>query len=123
MLGGYDPAKYDSERIFATAADGTKIPIVLVSRKTTPRDGSAPLLLYGYGSYGAPTPAMFNSSNLSLLDRGVIYAIAQIRGGGDLGKAWHDEGKMLKKWNTFTDFIACADAPGAPEVHPARDSS
>jgi len=109
VLGGYDPANYKSERIVALAADGTEIPIVLVSRKTTPRDGSAPLLLYGYGSYGALTPATFNSSHLSLLDRGVIYAIAQVRGGGDLGQAWHDEGKMLKKWNTFTDFIACAD--------------
>lgn len=109
VLGGYDPANYGSERIVASAADGTEIPIVLVSKKTTPRDGSAPLLLYGYGSYGALTPVIFNPSYLSLLDRGVIYAIAQVRGGGDLGQGWHDEGKMLKKQNTFTDFIACAD--------------
>jgi oligopeptidase B len=109
VLGGYDPSLYRSERIIATASDGSKIPIALVSRRSTPRDGSAPLLLYGYGSYGAPTPVVFNSANLSLLDRGMTFAIAQIRGGGDLGKAWHDQGKMLAKRNTFTDFIACAD--------------
>ena len=109
VLGGYDPAQYRTDRIFATASDGVKIPIAVVSRKTTPRDGSAPLLLYGYGSYGAPTPVTFNSPNLSLLDRGMIFAIAQIRGGGDLGKTWHDQGKMLAKRNTFTDFIACAE--------------
>jgi oligopeptidase B len=108
-LGGFDPANYVAERIMARAGDGVEVPIALVSRKTTPRDGTAPLLLYGYGSYGAPTPITFNSPNISLLDRGVIFAIAQIRGGGDLGKRWHDDGKMLKKMNTFTDFIACAD--------------
>jgi oligopeptidase B len=109
VLGGYDPAQYTSERIFATASDDVRIPMAVVSRKSTPRDGSAPLLLYGYGSYGAPTPVTFNSANLSLLDRGMIFAIAQIRGSGDLGKAWHDQGKMLSKRNTFTDFIACAE--------------
>ncbi|QEH31790.1 Protease 2 [Aquisphaera giovannonii] len=109
VLGGYDPSKYASERIFATAADGAKVPIALVYRKTTPRDGSAPLLLYGYGAYGADTPITFSSANLSLLDRGMVYAVAQVRGGGDLGKAWHDRGKMLAKRNTFTDFIACAE--------------
>jgi oligopeptidase B len=109
VLGGYDPSQYASERIFATAADGTRIPISLVSRKTTPRDGTAPLLLTGYGSYGATTPVVFSSANLSLLDRGFVFAQAHIRGGGDLGKTWHDAGKMLHKRNTFTDFIACAD--------------
>ena len=109
VLGGYNPDDYRSERIFAPAPDGTPIPIALVSKKTTPRDGSAPLLLYGYGSYGVPTPITFSSPNLSLLDRGMFFAIAQIRGGGDLGKGWHDDGKMLKKRNTFTDFIAAAD--------------
>ncbi len=109
VLGGYNPEDYISERIFAPTPDGTPIPIALVSKKTTKRDGSAPMLLYGYGSYGAPTPITFSSPNLSLLDRGMIFAIAQIRGGGDLGKGWHDDGKMMKKRTTFTDFIACAD--------------
>jgi oligopeptidase B len=109
VLGGYDPKQYRSERLLATASDGTMVPIALVSRKSTPRDGTAPLLLFGYGSYGFPWPVTFDSANLSLLDRGMIYAIAQVRGGGDLGKGWHDQGKMLNKRNTFTDFIACAE--------------
>lgn len=109
ILGGFEPSNYTSERIFAKAGDGTPIPIALVSRKTTPRDGTAPLVLSGYGSYGIPTPVTFSAPNLSLLDRGVVYAIAQVRGGGDLGKAWHDAGKMERKRTTFSDFIACAD--------------
>jgi oligopeptidase B len=109
VLGGYDATKYASERIFATAKDGTKVPISLVYRKGTPRDGTAPLWLSGYGSYGASVPAAFAANNLLLLDRGVVWAWAHVRGGGDLGKTWHDDGKMLKKINTFTDFIACAD--------------
>ncbi len=109
VLGGYDPSAYKSERIWATAKDGVKVPISLVYHKDTKRDGSAPLWLSGYGSYGASSPPGFSSANLSLLDRGVIVATAHIRGGGDMGKAWHDDGKMLKKMNTFTDFIACAD--------------
>jgi oligopeptidase B len=109
VLGGFDPANYVSERIFATAGDDAQIPINLVARRSTPRDGTAPLLLSGYGAYGISAPATFNASNVSLLDRGVICATAQIRGGGDLGKAWHDAGKMEHKKNTFTDFIACAD--------------
>ncbi len=110
VLGGYDPARYASERRYATAADGTKIPISLVYRKGLVADGKAPLLLTAYGSYGASSDAGFDSTLVSLLDRGVVYAVAHIRGGGDLGKAWHDQGKMLKKKNTFTDFIACAEA-------------
>ncbi|HVK03598.1 MAG TPA: prolyl oligopeptidase family serine peptidase, partial [Armatimonadaceae bacterium] len=107
--GGYDRTLYASERVHATASDGTKVPISLVYRKGTPRDGSAPCLLYGYGSYGLSMPAAFNSNRLALLDRGVVYAVAHIRGGGELGKPWHDAGKMMHKKNTFTDFIACAE--------------
>ena len=109
VLGGFDSANYVSERLHARAADGTAIPISLVRRKSTARDGSAPLLLYGYGSYGFSMPAIFSSNRLSLLDRGMVYAIAHIRGGGELGKPWHDAGRMHQKMNTFTDFIACAD--------------
>ncbi|MGL4554201.1 MAG: S9 family peptidase, partial [Gemmataceae bacterium] len=109
VLGGYDPANYRSERIFATAKDGTKVPISLVYRADTKLDGTAPLWLSGYGSYGASIPPAFSVWNLPLLDRGVVLAQAHVRGGGDMGKAWHDDGKMLKKKNTFTDFIACAD--------------
>jgi oligopeptidase B len=109
VLGGYDPSLYMIERLHATAADGTPIPISFVSRKNTPRDGSAPLLLYGYGSYGLSMPVNFNSNRCSLLDRGVSYAIAHIRGGGELGKPWHDAGRMYKKLNTFTDFITSAE--------------
>ena len=106
VLGGYDPTHYQSERIFATAADGTQIPISLVYKKGTT---NAPLLLYGYGSYGINMEATFVSSRLSLLDRGFIYAIANIRGGAEQGEQWHDQGKMMAKRNTFTDFIAAAE--------------
>ncbi len=109
VRGGYDAGQYTSERIHATAADGTRIPISLVYRKGVKRDGSAPLLLYGYGAYGASLPVAFQSARLSLLDRGVIYAMAHIRGGKEMGETWHDQGKMLSKRNTFTDFIAAAD--------------
>ncbi len=109
VVGGYDAAQYASERIFATASDGKKIPIAIVYKKGFKRDGNAPLLLYAYGSYGFSLPVTFNSARLSLLDRGVVYAQASIRGGGDMGEEWHDDGKMMKKMNTFTDFIACAD--------------
>jgi oligopeptidase B len=109
VLGDFDSSNYVSERLHAKAEDGTPIPISLVRRKTTVRDGGAPLLLYGYGSYGLSMPVIFSSNRLSLLDRGMIYAIAHIRGGGELGKPWHDAGRMHKKMNTFTDFISCAD--------------
>jgi oligopeptidase B len=109
VLGGYDPAKYKSERIHATASDGTRIPISLVRRAETLLDGSSPMLLAGYGAYGYPYPASFSSNRLSLLDRGVSVAIAHIRGGGEMGKRWHDAGRMMAKRNTFTDFIAAAD--------------
>jgi oligopeptidase B len=109
VLGGYDATLYASERIHSTAPDGTRIPLSVVYRKNTPRDGTAPLLLYGYGSYGISMPVNFSSNRLSLLDRGVIYAIAHIRGGGELGKPWHDSGRLHQKKNTFTDFIASAE--------------
>jgi oligopeptidase B len=109
VLGGFDRAQYASERLFATAMDGVKVPISLVYKKGTKRDGSAPLLLTGYGSYGYPYPVMFSSNRLALLDRGVAFAIAHIRGGGEMGKAWHDQGRMMNKKNTFTDFIASAE--------------
>jgi oligopeptidase B len=110
VLGDFDPTRYRSERIHATAANGTRVPISLVYRVGTPRDGSTPMLLAGYGAYGIPYPVTFSSSRLSLLDRGLTVGIAHVRGGGELGKRWHDQGRMLQKRNTFTDFIACADA-------------
>lgn len=106
---GYDPANYRTERILAKAPDGVDVPISLVSRKGVARDGSAPMLLYGYGSYGISTEPSFSPDRLSLLDRGLVYAIAHVRGGGDLGKPWHEDGRLLRKPNTFTDFIACAE--------------
>jgi oligopeptidase B len=109
VLGGYDPAKYQSERIYATAPDGVQIPISLVYKKGLVQNGSAPMLLYGYGAYGISMDPGFSSDRLSLLDRGFIYAIAHIRGGADLGKPWHEDGRILKKKNSFTDFIACAE--------------
>jgi oligopeptidase B len=109
VLGGYDPSRYASERTFATASDGTKVPISLVYRKDLRRPGGNPLLLYGYGSYGASMPVTFTPARVSLLDRGVIYAMAHIRGGKEMGQVWHDQGKMLNKRNTFTDFIAAGD--------------
>ncbi len=109
VLGGYDPSRYRTERVHAAAPDGTRIPISLVCRAETQRDGTSPLLLSGYGAYGHPYPVVFSSTRLSLLDRGVAVAIAHLRGGGELGKRWHDEGRMLAKLNTFTDFIACAE--------------
>jgi oligopeptidase B len=107
--GGFEPGGYTTERTWATAPDGTKVPISLVYKKNIPRDGSAGCLLYGYGAYGSTNPMYFESNIFSLLDRGVVYATAHIRGGSDLGRAWYDDGKLLKKKNTFTDFIACAD--------------
>ena len=109
VLGGYDSTRYRSERIWATALDGVSVPISLVCRVESPRDGTAPLYLTGYGAYGMPYPVTFSSNRLSLLDRGYTVAIAHIRGGGELGKRWHDSGRMMEKRNTFTDFIAGAD--------------
>ena len=107
--GGFDKNNYKAERVFATASDGTKIPMSVVYRKTVKLDGSAPALLYGYGSYGISIPPGFSASRLALLDRGVVYVIGHIRGGGELGEPWRDAGRMMNKINTFTDFIACAE--------------
>jgi oligopeptidase B len=109
VLGGYDATKYVSERLHAATADGTRVPISLVYRRETPLDGTAPLLLYGYGSYGYSIAVNFSSNRVSLLDRGMIYAVAHVRGGGELGKPWHDAGRLRQKRNTFTDFIAGAE--------------
>lgn len=109
VLGDFDPAHYVSERLYARAEDGTEIPISLVYRRGTPRDGTAPLLLYGYGAYGYSLEAGFSVARLSLLDRGFVYAIAHVRGGQELGRRWYEEGKLLRKKNTFTDFIAAAE--------------
>ena len=105
VLGGFDAANYHAERHYATARDGVKVPISLVYRKGLERNGANPCLLYAYGSYGSSTDAGFSSARLSLLDRGVVYAIAHIRGGQEMGRAWYEDGKLLKKKNTFTDFI------------------
>ncbi len=109
VLGGFRPEDYTTERLWATAKDGVKIPISLVYRNGIKRDGTNPLLLYGYGSYGISMDAAFRSHRLSLIDRGFIYAIAHIRGGQELGRYWYEDGKLLKKKNTFTDFIACSE--------------
>ena len=109
VLGGkFDKNNYTEERIWATAKDGTKIPISMVYRKGLKNDGANPLLLYAYGSYGHSMDATFSSTRLTLLDRGFIFAIAHIRGGEDLGRQWYEDGKLLKKKNTFTDFIDCS---------------
>ncbi|HKO44490.1 MAG TPA: S9 family peptidase [Pyrinomonadaceae bacterium] len=107
--GGFNKSNYQSERVFAIASDGTKIPVSIVYRKGTKLDGSSPALLYGYGSYGYSIAPSFSSNRLSLLDRGAVFAIAHIRGGGELGEEWRQEGRMMKKMNTFTDFIASAE--------------
>jgi len=109
VMGGHNPDDYISERVFATASDGVQVPISLVYKKGLVKDGTNPLYLYGYGSYGASWDPYFSIARLSILDRGFIYAIAHVRGGGEMGRKWKDDGKMLKKMNTFTDFIACAE--------------
>ncbi len=108
ILGGFDKNNYVAEKLYAKAIDGTLIPISLVRRKDTKIDGSAPLLQYAYGSYGISTDVYFSADRLSLLDRGFIFALAHIRGGEDMGRPWYENGKLLKKKNTFTDFIDCA---------------
>ncbi len=105
----YDPADYEQRREWAAAADGTRVPISLICRKGTPQDGSSALLLYGYGSYEISIDPGFSIARLSLLDRGFVYAIAHVRGGGEMGRHWYDDGKTLHKTNTFTDFVACAE--------------
>jgi oligopeptidase B len=107
--GGYDAGRYEANRIWAVARDGTKVPVSIVYKKGVPLDGTAPMLLYGYGSYGLSLSPAFSSNRLALLDRGVIYAIAYIRGGGELGEEWRDAGRMMSKLNTFYDFVDCAE--------------
>ena len=109
VKGGYDASQYRSERIFAKASDGVEVPISLVYRAGFEKNGTSPLLLYGYGAYGHSIDPVFSSDRLSLLDRGFAFAIAHIRGGAEMGEEWHDQGKLLAKKNTFTDFIACAE--------------
>ncbi|MDB4890280.1 MAG: ptrB [Gemmatimonadetes bacterium] len=109
VVGGYDKSKYATERAWARAEDGAMVPLSIVYKKPLVRDGKRPMLLYAYGSYGYSTDPNFSTNNLSLLDRGVVYAIAHIRGGQEMGRKWYDDGKMMKKKNTFTDFIAAAE--------------
>jgi oligopeptidase B len=109
VVGGFDFSQYESRRLWVPARDGVQVPLWIVYKKGTPLDGKAPLLLYGYGSYGAPNEARFSLARLSLLERGVIYAGAQIRGGNDMGEDWHKDGMLMKKKNTFTDFIDSAE--------------
>jgi oligopeptidase B len=109
VVGGFDPASYVTERLQAPARDGVKVPISIVYRKDLVKNGKAPLLLYGYGSYGASMDATFDVARLSLLDRGFVYAIAHVRGGAELGRGWYEDGKLLNKKHTFTDFIDCAE--------------
>jgi oligopeptidase B len=109
VLGGYDRERYATERLFSTSPDGTRVPLSVVYRRGLVRDGRAPLYLYGYGAYGLSLPVGFSSNRLSLLDRGFTIVLAHVRGGGELGKTWHDAGRMMNKKNTFTDFIAAAE--------------
>jgi oligopeptidase B len=109
VLGDFDPANYETRRYFVTARDGVEVPLTLVYRQGIQKDGESPLLLHGYGSYGASRDPRFNANLLSLLDRGFVYAIAHIRGGQEMGRHWYDDGKLLNKWNTFYDFIDCGD--------------
>lgn len=109
VLGGYDASRYETKRLFATSPDGVKVPVSLVHRRGMVLDGRNPMLLYGYGSYGISIDAAFSADRVSLLERGFVYGIAHIRGGGDLGKTWHDAGKLKQKRNTFEDFIAAAE--------------
>jgi oligopeptidase B len=108
VLGDYDPEHYVSDRLWATAPDGELVPISVLRRRDTPLDGTAPCLVYGYGAYEVSIDPVFSSIRLSLVDRGFVHAIAHVRGGGELGRRWYDDGKMLNKRNTFSDFIACA---------------
>lgn len=118
--GGYDPLNYASERLWATARDGTKIPISIMHPKNFKKDGNAPLWLYGYGSYGIGEAAYFDSERVSLMDRGLAYAIAHVRGGNEMGEGWHDNGMLLKKKHTFLDFIDCAEFLEKRSGHLAR---
>jgi oligopeptidase B len=108
VVGGYNAEEFETERMWATAKDGTRVPLSIVYKKGIKKDGSNPALLYGYGSYGNSMDPYFSSTRLSLLDRGFVYAIAHVRGGQELGRQWYEDGKMFKKKNTFSDFVDCA---------------
>jgi oligopeptidase B len=108
VLGGYDPADYEQHRIWATASDGQRVPVSVVCKVGTPRDGTAPTLLYGYGAYESSIDPGLSIPRLSLLDRGFVFAVAHVRGGGEMGREWYENGKLLRKRNTFTDFVAAA---------------
>jgi oligopeptidase B len=108
VLGDFDPADYEQHREWATAADGTRVPVSVVARRGTPRDGTAPAVLYGYGSYEASMDPWFSIPRLSLLDRGFLFAVAHVRGGGEMGRGWYEDGRLMTKRNTFTDFVAAA---------------
>ncbi len=128
VLGDYDPDRYVTQRQWAVAPDGTKVPMSIVVRRDVARDGTAPCLLYGYGSYEDSMDPVFSSLRLSLLERGFVFAIAHVRGGGELGRHWYEDGKLLAKPNTFTDFVACArqlvdDRWTAPQRLVARGGS
>ena len=120
---GHNPADYVTTRIMATSHDGAQVPVSILHRKDLARDGSAPLLLYGYGSYGMAMPASFAANRLSLVDRGFVYAIAHIRGGADKGWGWYLDGKREKKTNSFDDFAASARALCRGEIHAAQSAS
>jgi oligopeptidase B len=109
IVGGYNPDDFQTERAWATATDGTKVPMSIVYKKGIKKDGSNPTLLYAYGSYGSSTDPTFSITRLSLLNRGFVYAIAHIRGGQEMGRQWYEDGKLFKKKNTFTDYIDCAE--------------
>jgi oligopeptidase B len=109
VLGGFDPSRYKQERVFAKASDGAMIPISMIYPRDLKKDGTNPLYLYGYGSYGISYDPYFSSNRISILDRGFIFAIAHVRGSGVMGRQWYEDGKFLKKKNSFTDFIACAE--------------
>jgi oligopeptidase B len=109
VRGGYDRADYVSERLWATAPDGVRVPVSVVYRRGLKRDGSSPALLNGYGAYELSSEPMFDPVRLSMLDRGFVFAIAHVRGGGEMGREWYEDGKFLHKTNTFNDFIACAE--------------
>jgi oligopeptidase B len=128
VLGGHEPTDYVTGRLWATSPDGARVPISFVHRAGIARDGSAPCLLYGYGSYETCIDPSFSTLRLSLLDRGFVFAIAHVRGGGEMGRPWYDAGKLLSKRNTFTDFIACAEhlvaeGYGSPERVTIRGGS
>jgi oligopeptidase B len=109
VLGGYDPSDYVAERAWATAGDGARIPLSVLRKASVERDGTNPGLVYGYGSYEVSMDPGFNTARLSLLDRGVVYVVAHVRGGGEVGRKWYDDGKKLQKKNTFSDFVAATD--------------